>query len=1757
MSSIDQRIVSMKFDNAQFEQGIKTTLGSLQTLNSGLKLQGATKGLNDLGVASKNIPLGELAAGVQGIADKFRAMGVAGVTAVTNITNRVVNAGLQLGKSLTVSPVTSGLHEYETTLNSIQTIMANTGLEGKAGLAKVNAALTELNHYSDKTIYNFAEMAKNIGTFTAAGVSLKTSTAAIKGIANLAAVSGSNSLQASTAMNQLSQALAAGKVSLEDWNSVVNAGMGGKVFQEALKETARTHGVAVDKIIKGEGSFRLSLQKGWLTSKVLTETLSKFTGDLSAKQLKSMGYNEKQIAGIIKMGKTAQDAATKVKTMSQLIGTLQEAAGSGWSETWKLVFGDFNEAKKLWTGVNNILGGFINKSAEARNKVLGDWKKLGGRTALIDSISLAFDALLTVLKPIRDAFRQIFPATTGKQLYDMTVALHVFAENLKIGSETANRLKRTFAGVFAVFGIGWEIIKQVAKTLFGLFSEVGKGGNGGFLKTTASIGDFLVALHKALVEGEGLKKFFEGVGKVLAVPIRLIKQLAGYLGSLFSADSSKATKSVSDLKSKLDPMAQLGDKVSAAWNKVVSVFRNIQKVALSLGTKIRDFVSNFGSSTTDGMAKSLDFSSILDSFNTGLFATLVLLVRSFFKNFGKTEGGLVAAIKAPFEQLTKTLGAMQNTLRAATLLEIAAAIAIMAYSVSVLSKIDAEGLTRALTAMTVMFTQLLASMLIFEKLGGTKGFLKMPFVAASMILLSIAVAILASAVKKLADLGWNALAKGLTGLGVILAFLIITMKLMPSGRSMIQTGFGLQVWAAAVKVLASAVTDLSKLSWEDMTRGLIGVGAILVGLALFTKFTKSSRIGLTQSVGLTILAVAIQILAGAIKDLSKLSWGDLAKGLAAMAGGLGIITAALMLIPPTAPLAAAGVLIVAISLGMVADVLQAMGKMSWGEIGKGLTALLGALTIITLALLIIPPTAPLGAAGVLIVALSLGMVADVLKRLSKMSWEEIKKSLITLAGAMLIIAIGVNSMIIALPGAAAMLVVSAALAILAPVLILFGNMSWEQIAKGLLMLAGVFIVIAAGGVILTPVIPTLLLLGAAVATLGAGMLMAGIGMLTFSVALTALSISGAAGTAALVLMVSALAGLIPMIMSQFGVGIIAFAKTLSTAGPAFTIAIVVVLNALITAINIMAPKIITTLYRLLTLLLQTMSKYVPQMVDAGLKLLTGILNGFAKNIGKIVTAGTNLVVQFLNGVANNQPKVLQAAANLIIKFVNGLATTVRNNSAAMGKAGANLASAIIEGMIKGLGSGVGTIASKAADVARGALNAAKHVLGINSPSREFEKIGKYVNDGFVKGLTGGSREEVVKAFNNLKSLLSDAMKTSSLDVDQATAKLKRLTHARHRDNAAIAKARRELSQAKHEHKATSAAYSELTKRLDDERNALGKLANRYGTVAAKIKDALDKLKDAKKTRDDYNQSVRDQYSNLPEVTSNTKLVTYIEGLKKQIEDTQTFATAIQKLRTLGLNDTMYKDLLSKGISALPFVQDILANGKSGVDEINKLDSQLQKVAGTLGMTASTQLYQAGVNAAAGLVKGLANQQAAIEKQMDKIAAAMVKSIKKKLGIKSPSQEFAKLGEYSVQGLAKGLEQTSMIAELSAENVGKGTIESLRKSLSGMSDLVRSDVDMQPTIRPVLDLTNIKKDASQIGSMLTVSPISVDTTLNKAKLAYDGYQQNQVAVTDQALAKKNDGVTFNQYNNSPKALSPATIYRQTKNQLSVAKGALAK
>ena len=364
--TVDERVVSMQFDNKQFEANVQTSMSTLDKLKQKLNFEGASKGLENVNAAAKNVNMSGLSSAVETVSMKFSALQVMAVTALANITNSAINAGKRIVHALTIAPITTGFQEYELKMNSVQTIMASTG----ESLETVNEYLEELNKYADKTIYSFSDMTSNIGKFTNAGVKLEDAVMAIKGISNEAAVSGANANEASRAMYNFAQALSAGYVKLIDWKSIENANMATVEFKNQLIQTAVELGTLtmvgdkyqsttrdlngrVSELFTSTSMFNESLSSQWMTTEVLVETLKDYADETTD------------------IGKKAYAAAQDVKTFTQLFDTLKEAAQSGWAQTWELIIGDFDEAKEFLTGLSNTFGGIIDAMSEARNKLLG------------------------------------------------------------------------------------------------------------------------------------------------------------------------------------------------------------------------------------------------------------------------------------------------------------------------------------------------------------------------------------------------------------------------------------------------------------------------------------------------------------------------------------------------------------------------------------------------------------------------------------------------------------------------------------------------------------------------------------------------------------------------------------------------------------------------------------------------------------------------------------------------------------------------------------------------------------------------------------------------------------------------------------------------------------------------------------------------------------------------------------------------------------------------------------------------------------------------------------------------------------------------------------------------------------------------------------------------------------------------------------------------------------------------------------------
>lgn len=1606
-TTIDERVVEMRFDNKHFEENVQTSLGTIKQLRQSLNLTDASKGLDGVSAAARRVDLSGISGAAETVGLKFSAMYTMADQALRNITNSAMNYGKRIVSALTIDPVKTGFSEYETKMGSIQTIMSNTASKGTT-MEDVTRVIDELNTYADKTIYNFAEMTRNIGTFTAAGVGLEESASAIQGIANLAAASGSSSQQASTAMYQLSQALSTGTVRLMDWNSVTNAGMGGEKFQEALKATAREHGVAVDDLIEKNGSFRDSLQEGWLSADILNATLRKFTVEGAKEYGQSMidagKWTQAEADALIKEAQAMEDAATKVKTFTQLWDTLKESAQSGWSQTWEILIGDFEEAKETLSTMGKVLSDLIGASAKARNDLLQGWKDLGGRTALIESFKNVWYGLKDIAKPVAEAFREIFPALKPEQLMSVTNAIkditntfrNAFNPELESGKKNLDNIKRTFKGLFAVLDIVKMAIVGLFKGVASLFGGVGELG-GGILDVTAKFGDWLVKLRDAIKEGDVFTKVFKGIATAIRVVVGVAVKLAGAFKENFVGPGLEILHT---LMTKIGSrMTGLGDIATGMKNGVVravdaigSAFENcgffkfvqaLWNALVTIGAGIGKAFGALAGGLIEKLSKA-DFSGILDFLNTLTIGGIAVAIVKFVKGFSKftdgfsdalgTFGSLKDGVIGILDEVKGCFEAYQSQLKAGTLLKIAQAIAILAASILVISFIDSAKLSASLGAITILFTDLMVAMGLFSKISGDlKNTTK---AVGAMLGLSTAVLILSFALANVARLSPAELVKGVAGVVGLTAIMVIAAKALgTNNKAVIKGALQMILFAAAIKILASVAKSIADLSWGQMIKGLTGVGILLAEVSLFLRTAKFGGKAIFTATGIVILAASIKILASACKDFSSMSIPELTKGLTSIAVIIGALIAFTKLTSGSTKMLSIGVGMIALGVAMkiFASAVNDFGSMNWETIGKGLLTMAAALAAIAIAVNFLPATMALSGLGFIAMAAGLVILSAALKLMGGMSWEEIAKSLITMAGAFVVLCTGLMLMPLALPGAGALLVISAALLVLAPALMLLGGMSWGEIARGLIAIAGAFAILGIAGAVLGPLTPAILALAGAIALLGAGCLGIGAGLSLFAAGLTAIAAistaSAAAIAAALTIIVTSLLNLIPLVIQKLGEGLIALCQVIIAGAPTICEAVTAICLAVIQAINAIIPPLMECLGLVLTECLAFLLTFIPQIIDVGLQLILALLDSLAEATPQILTKLGEIMLAILAFIPTLIPQIIEVAMQFIIALVQAIASatpTLLNSLGTMLVALLDFLVTyipkIVEVALELIVALLEGIASKTDDIVQAAVDIViAFIDGLASATVDLVDAAMKLMIDFINGLADSIRENtplMIDAINNLMDAVIDAI----------------------------------------------VAYFQ---------NGVTK----GGELAGKI----------------------------------------IDGVK----------TGYANMKQAG------KDLIEKAMEAVKsFFQDAV---KKGGELAGKIIDGVK--------TGFANIKQAGKDLVQGFIDGIKSMLEDVGAAAKDIGSKALNKIKDVLGIKSPSREFIKVGKYSGEGLVNGLKSYSGKVADTAKAVGSSALESMKTAVSGLADAINGDVDSQPTIRPVLDLSDVRSGANTIGSLL--------------------------------------------------------------------------
>lgn len=1827
--TIDSKVVEMRFDNKDFEANTRTTMSTLDKLKAKLHFPGASKGLEEIGQTAKRVDFSGMSSGIQTVQMKFSALQVMGITALQNITNAAISAGKQLTDAITIDPVKDGFAEYETQMNSVQTILANTQKEG-TNIDQVNKALKELNTYADQTIYNFTEMTRNIGTFTAAGVKLDDSVSAIKGIANLAAVSGSTSQQASTAMYQLSQALAAGKVQLMDWNSVVNAGMGGQVFQDALIRTSEHLQTGAKQAIEAYGSFRESLTEGeWLTTDVLTETLNQIAGAYSKEDLIAQGYSESQAEEIVKLADTATDAATKVKTFTQLIDTLKEALGSGWTESWQIIIGDFEEAKEVWTKVSDVLGGFIQKSSEARNAILkaamgnpysdlakniqkvtsatsdykdiadsvirgdygsgqarfdklaaeghdwarvqnlinerlgcsfryteelttsqedlnkeqaktieqilkmsdaelkkngltkedvkalkelqkqsektgipindliNDMDKLSGKELLHGSVANMGNALINLFTEIHNAWQKVFDPVSAMTLYNIIASMHgVTSKFLKFTEDRGKELTRTLAGVFAALDIIRQCLGGSLKFAIKAVNAVLSAFDMDILDATAKIGDLLVKFDKWLKKTDPFTKGFEEIGKVIKSVVddltkfeNKIKKLPNIENFLKTIEKIKSPKV--DFSGVINGFSELSNTTTnSSFSNIRKLFSALWKYVTEVGLNIIDTIGKIGTSIAQAFGKG----DVFEVINSGLIAGILVFVKKLTKNITKVTddaGGILNNVTEILDGVKDCFVAYQEQLRAGALLKIASAIGILTASVFTLSTIDSDALQRALFGIAALLIELGVALAAFGKMSNDfKGSLKVNFLMKS---LAVSILIMAAAVKVLSTISWEGMMKGLIAIGGLLLELSLFLSLTDFKKKSFSSSAGMVLIASALLILSSVVKKFENVNWETIGRSLVSIGALLLEISIFANLAGKAKHVISTGLSLILVASGLKILASVVDDFSG---------------------------------------------------------MNWDEIKRGLTAMGAALLEITIALKLLPKTSLFRATGLIVAAAALKIVANDMNDFASMNWPSIKKAAITMGIALGEIVIALNLMKGTLGGAAALIVASAALAILASTMSKLGKLSSDEIAKGLIAMAAAFFIIGVAGALLQPLIPTILalaaafvLFGVAALSIGAGLTLVGVGLTTISIGLSALGGSLATAAVSIVaglsVIILGVAGLIPAVAEKIAEGVVAFA----------------------TVIGDCAPQIIDAVLKLFDEVLKSANAYLPTIIDSVLTLLIAVINGVANHIPEIMLAITNLVGKIVEGVTDvikglNPDEILKAteAIGILLASIFGFAGISKISSQAM-------AGIVQFGIILAELSAVIAAAGGIAQIPGASWL-------IEEGGNFLEKIGTAIGQ-FVGGLAGGVAKGVSSSLPAIGKNLSDFMKNAQPFIDGAKGIDSSVTTGiTSLCKAILALTGTDLLNAIASFITGGASFVKMGEQLKPFGEALSDYAQSVKGIDAKdiqasakaakalvsLNDALPKsggflgallgnsdlsnlgtqLKPFGEALSDYSNSVAN-VSPGKVANASTAVKSLVEAINAtdsvKATGTSTFVQAVDTLAETNISGfvSAFKGSSSKVKNVGSTLTSALASGvksksntlsttasniaESMKNSIASKDKEFQKVgvalisalaigiqaqanqavnvASYVGASAAngsgqayTSFYMNGINLGRGLVLGMNAMQQSAYNSGYALGQAAVRGEKDGQKSHSPSKLTIQAGKWLGEGLIIGMNAMESKTYGAGKSMGETAFDSIRSALSGMNNIIDSDMDTTPTIRPVLDLTNVKATAGKLNGLFT-------------------------------------------------------------------------
>ena len=1697
MASIEERVVALKFNNGQFMNGVQDSLNGVKKLEEGLAFKGGVEGINQVSNAAKNLNFSEAQAGIAETTSKFSALQSIAFGALASIGGKIAEVGSSMLSSFTVQPLIDGMKEYELQLNSVQTILANTAQKGET-IQTVNAALDQLNTYADQTIYNFGEMTSNIGKFTAAGIGLDDSVASIKGLANWAAVAGANSESTSRAMYQLSQAMAAGTVKLQDWMSLENAGIATKQFQDQLIQTARIHGKSVDAMIQKNGSFRLSLQEGWLTQEIMMETLKQMAGEYTDEQLESMGYTEEQIAQIQELAKTGMSAAQDIKTFSQLMGVIGEELGSSWGQSFRIIFGDFEQAKALWTQVGAFLtgpSGIVTQMGNARNALLQGWADLGGRERVLEGLASLFHAMWDPLQRIGQAFSQVFSGPSAEGLYKMSEAFANFMAKLVPSESTVESIGMYFEAFFRIVKIGVMVLTDFAKVIGWIAGGALKGLGGIISNLRGHTADWSWQLRDHVV---AIQEWYDSLNvaeNVIKAIIWTGKGLKRIWGNFSEGFHDEITPSLTRLKEAWDNLWEaLKTAGSGIKEAIVGPFKQLkegaQEVGQSLGI-VSDSTEEAGETAEENESKFTKLKNkIVDLFEKAY-------QKSYFWGQHLADH-LIPAI----DKLTSFI----------------------------------NWLTECINKQAIVVTNWLTP--------------KMEKLAAIYVEVSTKFRQWAEAMENGPDIAWlssiggilKSFGSGIWGVVKNLATLNFHFDVEPFKKAFSDLKTLMGEYAESVKYGWNTTKDfISNLELKDKAAsGWRNFVEIIQGVV--------KALGTVGKYALIAAKAIFEPFKGAFAELKNMADKGDYKGIfdsILKAGALAtFVVMARKVINVLKEFGEAGSNFAGI-LGSVKDVIDGF-KDSMDATTKQVKAttiliLAGAVLVLAAALWVVAqvPAGKIAAAGA-----ALYFMFNMLKKAEdELTSSGEGKDTKGLAKRML-----------------ALVVLAGVALILGKALNLIGSMDWDDILKGTLGLYAVIRMMLMMADTTTKKNKDILAFALTAIPLGVGVLL----LANAVKPLGEMSLSDLAqGVIALGLIMKMMA-----MMSQMGTVKIKKASALAFLALAFTMRQIA---KVLTEIGELSwgdtIKGVIAMDACLGSLAFTVDRLGSENLSSG-KSLVGALAML------ILAATLKLVASDIESFASMpwgdyiKGLLLMSVALAVLVGISSIGGGGIGGAAALFVTVAALA--LLVPVLSLLASMDWSTAGKGIAIMALALGALVAIGAI----AEFAAIGLLALGGAILMIgmgvdlaaTGIAR--LVEAIAELSTSGSEGVQTFLAAVDGFIERMPAMGEA-------IGQAFINFMQVFIDNQGTIVEYIRvvLTSAAQAMIESIPTFVELMGSIIGAIIQVVY----------DNAQAVIDcaifliltlsdaLIENMPQLVDRGSdvLISFLDGMSQKIPEIGTKATdcIVAFITSIGDNMPRITDAAFKTI--IKFINglaDAIENNSgelahAGMRLVMAILKGIVNGIGTLITTGVSQMKDAGRRMVEGLNNAIRDRLHSIAEGVRNMGSTIVRKTKEAFGIHSPSRVMYEIGDFMMQGLANGITENTEQGITAASTMAADTVDAFSKGFGNTKDIWNNAFgeNADPTIKPVLDLSQVEDQANHLDELFPQEEISGTLTSTATAQLAGRVARSTPAQSDgdNASATYNQGTSlvFNQYNNSPRALSEAEIYRQTHNQIEQLKGAM--